>query len=147
MLQQVFLPNGSRIVGLPGTEGTVRGFSAVSLLLIDEASRVSDEQYHAVTPMLAVGDGDLWMMSTPCGKQGFFYDVWSKGGPEWKKVSVPATECSRISAAFLDSERESMGELWFRQEYLCEFVDVENSLFDRDVVMGAVKAGIRPLWG
>ena len=34
------LPNRSRIVGLPGSEATVRGFSAVSLLLIDEASRV-----------------------------------------------------------------------------------------------------------
>ena len=31
-------PNGSRIVGLPGKEAHVRGFSAVSLLLIDEAS-------------------------------------------------------------------------------------------------------------
>jgi len=29
-----------RIVGLPGTEATVRGFSAVSLMLIDEAARV-----------------------------------------------------------------------------------------------------------
>ena len=38
----LLLPNGSRIVGLPGTEATVRGFSAVSLLLIDEASRVED---------------------------------------------------------------------------------------------------------
>jgi hypothetical protein len=28
----ILLPNGSRIVGLPGTEATVRGFSAVSLL-------------------------------------------------------------------------------------------------------------------
>src|SRR5438046_1640748 len=35
-------PNGSRIVGLPGKEATIRGFSAVSLLLIDEAARVSD---------------------------------------------------------------------------------------------------------
>jgi hypothetical protein len=26
----LLLPNGSRIVGLPGTEATVRGFSAVS---------------------------------------------------------------------------------------------------------------------
>ena len=41
------LPNGSRIVGLPGTEATVRGFSAVSLLLIDEASRVVDEMYQS----------------------------------------------------------------------------------------------------
>ena len=66
------LPNGSRIVGLPGTEATVRGFSAVALLLVDEASRVSDELYLAVRPMLAVGDGTLWLMSTPCGKRGFF---------------------------------------------------------------------------
>src|SRR5215510_2113996 len=41
----VMLPNRSRIVGLPGREATVRGFSAVNLLLVDEASRVSDELY------------------------------------------------------------------------------------------------------
>src|SRR5579862_9452745 len=33
--QSILLPNGSRIVGLPGAEATVRGFSAVSLLLIE----------------------------------------------------------------------------------------------------------------
>lgn len=140
------LPNGSRIVGLPGTEGTVRGFSAVSLLMIDEASRVTDEQYRAVTPMLAVGGGDLWMMSTPWGKQGFFYEVWAKGGPEWRKVSVPATECGRIPAEFLAAERAHMGEMWFRQEYLCDFVDVERSLFDRDALAGAMRTDVRPLW-
>lgn len=139
-------PNGSRIVGLPGQEGTIRGFSAVTLMIVDEASRVTDEQYYAITPMLAVGDGDLWLMSTPRGKRGFFYDVWSKGGPEWRKVCVQATECPRISESFLKSERESMGELYFRQEYSCEFVDVESSLFDRDVLMGAINPAIRPLW-
>src|SRR5439155_6384357 len=70
----LLFPNGSRIVGLPGMEDTVRGFSAVSLMLIDEASRVSDDLYKAVRPMLAVGDGDLWLMSTPNGKRGFFYE-------------------------------------------------------------------------
>src|ERR1035437_11052722 len=48
----LMLPNGSRIVGLPGTEATVRGFSAVSLILIDEASRVPDEMYQSLRPML-----------------------------------------------------------------------------------------------
>ena len=66
----LLLPNGSRIVGLPGMEATVRGFSAVSLMLIDEASRVDDAMYKALRPMLAVGQGDLWLMSTPCGKRG-----------------------------------------------------------------------------
>ena len=53
----LLLPNGSRIVGLPGTEATVRGFSAVSLMLIDEAARVADEMYKALRPMLAVSGG------------------------------------------------------------------------------------------
>ncbi len=73
------LPNGSRIVGLPGIEATVRGFSAVSMLLIDGASRVTEEAYKALRPTLAVGGGDLWLMSTPCGKRGFFYEIWEHG--------------------------------------------------------------------
>ena len=35
------LPNGSRIVGLPGERAKVRGFSKVSLMLVDEAAEVS----------------------------------------------------------------------------------------------------------
>jgi Terminase large subunit, T4likevirus-type, N-terminal len=131
---------------MPGTEGTVRGFSAVSLLLIDEASRVTTDQYRAVTPMLAVGNGDLWIMSTPHGKRGFFYEVWANGGPEWKKVRVTAEECPRITKAFLDEERAGMGERVFRQEYLCEFSDVETSLFDRDMLVAAIDKGVRPLF-
>ncbi len=88
----LLLPNGSRIIGLPGTEATVRGFSSVALLLIDEAARVADSMYKALRPMLAVADGDLWMMSTPCGQQGFFYETWQNGGQEWHRVSVPATQ-------------------------------------------------------
>jgi hypothetical protein len=78
----LLFPDGSRIVGLPGVEDTVRGFSAVSLMLIDEAARVNDDLYKAVRPMLAVGDGDLWLMSTPNGQRGFFYDEWTDGGDQ-----------------------------------------------------------------
>jgi hypothetical protein len=143
----VAFPNGSRIVGLPGTEGTVRGFSAVSLLLIDEAARVPDPIYKALRPMLAVGRGDLWMMSTPYGKQGFFYETWEHGGAHWKRVRAAALECSRISAEFLEEEREVLGPLWFRQEYLCEFVDSGGAMFDRDVVEGALDGDISPVEG
>ena len=48
------LPNGSRIVGLPGNEGTVRGFSNVTLLVIDEAAQASNELYWALRPMVAM---------------------------------------------------------------------------------------------
>jgi hypothetical protein len=44
-------PTTHAIVGLPANEATVRGFSAVSLMLVDEAARVPDELYEAVKPM------------------------------------------------------------------------------------------------
>jgi hypothetical protein len=131
-------PNGSRIVGLPGTEATVRGFSAVSMLLVDEASRVSDELYLAIRPMLAVSEGELWLMSTPFGKRGFFWDTWERGGAEWERIRVTAADCPRISGEFLKEERRVMGERWFRQEYLCEFVDGSASVFDIGLVEAAI---------
>jgi hypothetical protein len=129
--------NGSRIVGLPGVEGTVRGFSGVSLLLIDEASRVHDAMYRALRPMLAVGDGDLWLMSTPNGKRGFFYDTWEHGGPGWFRVKAPITECKRVTERFVAEERIVHGDEGFRREYLCEFVDDGLELFGREDLVEA----------
>ena len=140
----LMLPNGSRMIGLPGTEATVRGFSSVSLLLIDEAARVADSMYKALRPMLAVADGDLWMMSTPCGKQGFFYETWQNGGPGWHRISVPATECPRISKTFLDEELKATGSTSFNQEYLCEFADDGRQMFNHDQLY-AMLGDIEPL--
>ena len=53
------LENGSRIVSLPGSEATVRGYSGVRLLIVDEASRVDDELLASVRPMLAVSGGQF----------------------------------------------------------------------------------------
>jgi hypothetical protein len=138
-------PNGSRIIGLPGTEATVRGFSAVSLLLVDEASRVSDDLYLAVRPMLAVSGGAVWLMSTPFGKRGFFWETWEHGGSEWERIQVTGAECTRIPEAFLREEMATMGDRWFRQEYGCEFVDSVSGLFDRDLVEMAISDEFAPL--
>src|SRR5262249_50469937 len=35
---QLHLTNGSRVIALPGNEGTIRGFSGAALLVIDEAA-------------------------------------------------------------------------------------------------------------
>jgi hypothetical protein len=141
----LLLPNRSRIVGVPGNESTVRGFSAVSLLLVDEAARVEDELYLAARPMLAVSNGTLWLMSTPFGKRGFFYETWVAGGPEWERVRVPADECPRIGRGFLEEERRTMGERWYRQEYQCEFVDPVGGVFVPEVVERAITPEVKPL--
>src|ERR671913_434972 len=98
------LENESRIVTLPGTEKTVRGFSGAALLIVDEASRVADELYFAVRPMLAISGGRLMMLSTPHGKRGVFYEEWHSSVSEWERYEVPASECPRISPEFLEEE-------------------------------------------
>ena len=116
----------SRIVGLPGNEDTIRGFSAVSLLLVDEASRVPDDLYLAVRPMLAVSGGALWLMSTPCGKRGFFWETWDRGGAGWEKVQLTAHGVQVESQRGLKEDRGTMREWRFKQEYLCEFTEAED---------------------
>jgi hypothetical protein len=106
---------------------------------------VPDEAYKALRPTLAVGGGDLWLMSTPCGKRGFFYEIWEHGGAEWMRVRVPATECPRISRAFLKEERMAMGAVWFRQEYLCEFVESEGGVFNRELIEAALDEELEAL--
>jgi hypothetical protein len=138
--------NDSRIVGLPGTDGTIRGFSSVKLLIIDEASRVSEASYRAARPMLAVGLGDLMCLSTPFGKRGFFYEEWANGGLGWQRIEVPASECPRITKKFLAEERASLGDMWFRQEYGCEFVDTQDQLFSHELIESAMDLELEPIF-
>src|SRR5215207_8063870 len=103
------LANGSRLEALPGTEKTIRGFSGVDLLILDEASRVDDELYFAVRPMLAVSGGSLMMLSTPYGKRGVFFEAWmSTDSSAWERYEVPASQCPRIPPSFLEEERRSL---------------------------------------
>ena len=138
-------PNGSRIVGFPASNDRLRGFSA-SLLIVDEAAHVSDALYNTVRPFLAATGGALWLMSTPNGKSGFFFDEWMSTNSEWFRISVPATDCSRISPKFLAEERARMTEDSFAREYLCQFGDSQASLFCPDDIKALFHPGVPPLF-
>jgi len=138
------LDNGSRVVSLPGSEGTIRGYSSVSLLIIDEAARVVDDLYFAVKPMLAVSRGRMLALSSPFGKRGWFFAEWSRG-EGWQKHSIKATDCPRISKEFLESERRSMPRAVFQSEYMCEFTETLDSVFGYDDVMAATMNDLQPL--
>lgn len=126
--QELVLANGSRIVSLPCNEDTIRGFSNVGLLIIDEAARVPDDLYLAVRPMLAVSGGQLICMSTPWGKRGFFHDAWA-GGDDWRRIQISAQLVPRIKPEFLAQERRSMRLAAYRQEYECSFEAVEGLVY------------------
>jgi terminase large subunit-like protein len=139
------LENGSRIVTLPGSEKTIRGFSGTSLLVLDEAARVEDELYFAVRPMLAVSGGALMMLTTPYGKRGVFYEEWT-GGHRWERYEVPASECPRITEEFLEEERSALPPWVYRQEYECSFEETEDQVFTTDMIDRAVTDEVKPLF-
>jgi hypothetical protein len=139
------LENGSRIVTLPGSEKTIRGFSGVDLLIVDEAARVADELYFAVRPMLAVSGGALMLLSTPFGKRGIFYETWTNG-EGWERWTVTADQCPRIPPEFLVEEREALGEWWYAQEYKCRFMESVDSVFSHELVRAAITDEVEPLF-
>jgi hypothetical protein len=139
------LENGSRIITLPGSEKTIRGFSGAALLLVDEASRVDDSLYYAIRPMLAVSGGSLMMLTTPYGERGVFFEEWT-GGVGWERYEVPARECPRISEAFLEEERQALPPWVYRQEYECSFEETEDQVFTTDMIDRAVTSDVKPLF-
>ena len=142
---QLELANGSRVISLPGTEGTVRGFSEVALLIIDEAARVSDALYYAVRPMLAVSRGRLVALSTPFGQRGWFHAEWTGSGT-WERVRVTADQIPRITPEFLAEERKALGERWFAQEFQCSFESTIDAVFDSADIAAALSDDIKPLF-
>jgi len=125
------LENGSRCISRPGSEVSTRGFSAVSLLVIDEAARTRDELFYSLTPMLAISKGKLLAISTPYGKRGWFYNEWIDDNL-WEKYKVTALNCPRITAEFLANEKRTHPAGYFDQEYMCEFSDTVESVFSWD---------------
>jgi hypothetical protein len=147
------LENGSRIITLPGSEKTIRGFSGAALLIVDEASRVDDALYFAVRPMLAVSGGSLMMLTTPYGKRGIFYEEWTREpreqprepGRGWERYEIPATEVPRISEEFLQEERQALPAWVYRQEYECSFEETDEVVFTAEMIDAAVSAEVEPL--
>jgi hypothetical protein len=139
------LANGSRIISLPGDEETIRGYSGVSLLVIDEAARVPDDLYRSVRPMLAVSKGRLIALSTPFGQRGWFFTEWTEGAG-WERTQITALQCPRISRGFLAEEERSLGQRWFLQEYMCSFEDSIDSVFSAADVRAALSDTIEPLF-
>jgi phage FluMu gp28-like protein len=140
--------NGSRILALPGTERTVRGYSKADLVVIDEAARVEDELLAAVRPMLATsaGGGRLCALSTPAGKRGFFFEAWESGGDVWHRTEVAATDCPRITKAFLAEELKQLGQQRFSEEYGLEFLDPDEAVFPTEIIDAAFSREVMPLW-
>ena len=65
----------------------------------------------------------------------------------WKRTEVKAPDNQRLSPVFLANEKRSIPDMWFRQEWLCEFVDTVDSVFRYDDIMAMMSDEVEPLFG
>ena len=139
------LTNGSRIVSLPGTGQTIRGLSAPSMVIVDEAAQASDDLMGAVRPMLATTNGRIIALTTPYGRRGWFFKAWTEG-QDWRRVKVLAEDCPRITPEFLADERAELGEWLYDQEYGCRFTDTSDQYFSSEIIEAAISADVVPFF-
>lgn len=129
------LANGSRIMSLPGSPKSVRGWSA-DLLIIDEAAFLEPQTFLAARATVAATGGRTIVQSTPAAPFGPFYELYSSATPaaeatlesghadptiRWVSFHVSSEQVSTISGDFLASERAKLSPEEYAQEYLGEF--------------------------
>jgi hypothetical protein len=127
------LKNGTRIHCLPtGRSGYgIRGYT-VDLLIADEAAFIPEEVWVAVIPMLATTKGNIILLSTPYGKQGYFYECF--GDKDYKTWAVSSEDCPRISKDFLDKQKAKMTKMQYAQEFKGEFLEELTQMFPTDLI-------------
>ena len=130
---KIVLTNGSVIHCLPtGLDGYgIRGYT-IDLLIADEAAFIPEEVWTAVTPMLAVTRGNIILLSTPCGREGYFYRAFQDDN--FSTFHVSSEECPRKDEHFLAQEKKRMTKLQYAQEYLGEFIDELKQFFPTDLI-------------
>ncbi|ALD13128.1 terminase large subunit domain-containing protein [Clavibacter capsici] len=141
---ELALANGSRIVSLPGSEGGIRGFSGVELLIIDEASRVEDDVFASCLPMVA-SSGQIVALSTPWGRRGWFFELHEDPVNAWERHKVTVHESDQYTPERIAEVRAALGSFTFASDYLCEFGDTDSQLFGAEMVRAAFSSTVRPL--
>jgi hypothetical protein len=143
-LQELVLRNGSRIIAAPGKDETIRGFSGVDLLVIDEAAYVPDKLYDAVAPMIAASQGQVILLSSPAGKDGFFWRIWDQA-EGWERYRIKAEDCERIPKEFLEEQRQLIPDHVYRREYEAEFTEGLFSLVSYEDLQASMQNAVKSL--
>lgn len=132
--------NGSRIMSLPSTADSLRGWST-RCVVVDEAAFVwkLDEIMQGLAPTLTRDpDAELILTTTPAGKNGPFYELYNNAlnDPQWY---VQHTTIHDAIADGLNVDLNSLHSLCpdpdvFAQEYECKFLSEYASMIDLNLI-------------
>lgn len=113
------------------------------VVIIDESALIEEDVISQVIRPMFLTHGDdheLYMLSTPRGKQGFHFEK-HKNDPEWSAHHVPSSESPLIDDDYLEAEKKNVDEITWQQEYLGEFIDlgevyIGRASYDRCTLAG-----------
>jgi hypothetical protein len=147
-MTRVEFGNGARVLSLPGSsDATIRGFSAPDLILADEASRIGDDTFAALRPMMVARPSSrLVLLSSPWIKSGLFYDAATDQTGLWERHRVTLDDCPRLSREFVEEERRTLPRWVFAREYEGEFADDAAVLFPAELIARAMDPTVLPLF-
>ena len=96
-------------------------------VVLDEAAVVPNLKSswtEVIRPMLTDMQGDGWFLSTPKGKNNYFYDLFKNAEQyqNWKSWQMPTVSNPHISPAEVEEACGQLDPLTFAQEYLASFV-------------------------
>jgi len=141
-MTEVELINGGRTVCIPQSSDTVRGYSAVDLIILEEAAFIDDEAIHAISPSLAEG-GRIVAISTPGGKRdGFFFHMLNSD--DVRTIIARATAIPRM-AKKVEFLRKVLPDIRFRVEVDLEWLTDGHSFISRDVIEAAVTHNVEAM--
>lgn len=142
---EINFDNGSRIIALPvGRDGSnIRGYGGRNnMIIVDEAAFIDDSIFQQVfSPMMAVGDGDFILLSTPFGKKGFLWERFNDDS--WHTVQVPTSANPLVPDSFIEEQRKNLTTTQFKQEILGQFDEASNSFFTREELMNCVQENVK----
>jgi len=105
---------------------------------VDEAQIVPDRTVNeAVLPMLTDYNGQLCKAGTPRGQRGHFHRSYERGidtrkakrRPGHFSLHCPSWENPFVSAEFIQTMKEELTEIQFREQFGAEFMDASGRMF------------------
>jgi len=127
------LTNGTEIYGMPANPEAVTGWTKIGAIFMDEAAKwnlVDDYPViNAIMPIVRTNKSDLFMISTPKGPRGFFYD-FDIADNTFKKFVIDIWEGG--AEMYTKSEMQEMIESSEEdpdQEYLNKYTTGRDSIW------------------
>lgn len=132
-MTELSLANGSSVVCLPaGTDGGgARGYGVRDgLLLYDEAAFIPDDVYGS-TLSIAEDRARTILISTPGGKSGKFYSMFTKHDdyPEVERIRACSLDLPRM-AKLVERQRKTLSAFEFEVEHGLAFMGAGTQFFD-----------------